>query len=781
MTRCLQRRLLLALACGLCADSASAESVRIDPSMRYQTMQGFGASLTESSATLINGKLNATQRATLMTNLFSPTTGIGLSFLRQPMGASDYATSVYSLDEVPAGQTDYNLTSFSVAREQATIVPLLQQAKALNPSLQLMATPWSAPAWMKTNGLAAGGKLIDNASVYNAYANYFVKYAQAYAAQGLPISYFSMQNEPWLETAYPSMKLEPAEAARLIKLVGPRLQAAGIDAKILAWDFNWENASAYLTPLLADASAAAYIDGIAFHGYSGDVSAQNTIRTQFPSKNIYFTELTATLGSNFGDDLMWDMKNLIVGATRNHAATVVRWNLALDQNGAPFYTGGSSLCRGMVTINSNTSAVTYNEEYYSIGHLSRFVKVGAQRVASDSDHSAAFVNPDGSTAVVQYNDATASTPVVLRWKGQQLKYTLPARSAATFTWVDPAVVQVWMTTANQSKLLARQADVSFGVTQWNVNRVGDWFNEANWTISVPNGVDDAAVLGPVNTAPRTVYADAPLTLGRLRFDSDVTYALAGAANLTLKSSVDPSRIEVLRGVHLLNLPTTIASPTTIDVATGAALTIADPVTVLAGQSLTQAGAGQVRFISRLTLQDGATMTLAESARTREPVAIDGLSLATSASLDIGIAPLVLRDAMPTNIQNLVDVGRIVSRSAGVIVLNADGIGLPLSVAARPGDVLVIAAIPGDVDLDGAVTALDLRLIQANLGTEAPGSNGWRLGDVTQDGRVDPADRALAAGNMGRSLLPEPATGVLFIAQSFLLGRRRQATAGSEMS
>jgi glucosylceramidase len=791
------------------AAAASAESIRITAANRYQTMEGFGASLTDSSAWLINTRMTPSQRSALMTSLFSPTTGAGLSFLRQPMGASDYTTANYTFNDLPAGQTDYALTRFSIAREQAKIIPLLQTAKALNPNLRLMGTPWSPPAWMKTTGQINGGHLIDSTAVYESYANYFVKYVQAYQAQGLDINYLSVQNEPWLETNYPSMGMDPPEAARLIKLLGPKLAAAGLNTKILGFDHNWDLAKWYVPALLNDPDAAAYVHGIAYHGYAGHVSAQNEIKTQFPTKSAFFTELTGVFSNNFASDMMWDMQNLIVGGTRNHASSIVRWNLALDQNGAPYLNGPTSFCRGLVTIDSNTGAVTYNQEFYSTAHLSRFVQVGAERIESDSEKSAAFANPDGSTALVTYNDAGSPQPVVLRWNGLQARYMLPAQSAATFLWGDAAsdpAVQVYLTTGDKSKLLARQADLTFATTQWVAPRMGNWFKEANWSIAVPNGIDDAAILGAGNTTPRTIYADQPLVLARLQFDSDMSYSLVGASHLTIRSSQTAAGIEVLRGHHTINLPLTIASNTSLTVAHGASLRIADPVTIAAGVVLSPSGAGHVIFDSTVTLMPSATLMLSgpasmrdlsivESASvsldhaSRSLVQLDHLGISHGGTLDIGSSALILANTTRPTLESWITDGRLVSRSlsaAGatghLLLLEKSAIDAATHLLDFPevtladGGLVALAVLMGDVDLDGTVSPADLNLITAHLHSTPSPATSWIHGDITFDGRVDETDLMIASTNLGLSIVPEPASIAIGLVGPLLcLTRRRRTT------
>ncbi|WP_204041614.1 RICIN domain-containing protein, partial [Acrocarpospora phusangensis] len=416
------------------ADSGNATTIDVSDANTYQTMDGFGASFTDSSAWLVWNRLSAGQRDQLMNNLFSRTSGIGLSMLRQPMGTSDFAVNGadYTYDD-----TCCDLGGFSIDHDRGYIIPVLRQAKGINPELKIMGTPWSPPAWMKTNNSLFGGSL--RADRHAVWADYMVRYTQAYAAEGLPIYALTLQNEPHHETSgYASMRMEPAEQAAVVKnQLGPKLAAAGTGSKIIVWDHNWDEPG-YPISVLNDADAKRYIAGSGLHCYAGDVSAQNTIHNAHPDKDIWFTECSGGgWATEFGGNLKWNLQNLIIGATRNWAKGVTLWNMALDQNSGPT-NGGCTNCRGVVTVDQNNGNVTYNVEYYVLGHASKFVRSGARRIDSSSYandlESVAFKNPDGSVALVTLNAGSGSKAFKVRWKGQSITYTLPAGAAATFTW-----------------------------------------------------------------------------------------------------------------------------------------------------------------------------------------------------------------------------------------------------------------------------------------------------------------------------------------------------------
>lgn len=414
--------------------AAQPTTIDVDEATRYQSMDGFGASLTDSSAWLLWNRMSASQRATLLNQLFSTTSGIGLSVLRQPMGGSDFSLSHYNYDN-----TCCDLNDFSISYELAYIVPLLKQIRAVNPELLLMGVPWSPPGWMKTSGSMIGGSLLTQH--YGNLASYFVRWVQAYQAQGLPIYAVLPQNEPQFSpTGYPGMLMSATQQAAFVKNnLGPALRGAGLNTKIIVFDHNWDIAS-YATTVLNDSAAKSYAAGSGFHCYGGTLTAQTTVHNAHPDRDIWHTECsdgTWIGGGSFAALFDRDMREMVIGVVRNWAKGTTKWNLALDQANGPF-NGGCTTCFGTVTINQGNGAVTFNAEYYALGHASKFVRRGAQRIASNSVtggiENVAFRNPDGGKVLVAYNAGTASATFKVRWGGQSFVYTLPGRAAATFTW-----------------------------------------------------------------------------------------------------------------------------------------------------------------------------------------------------------------------------------------------------------------------------------------------------------------------------------------------------------
>jgi glucosylceramidase len=415
----------------------SGAVIALDGAKLYQKMEGFGAAMTDSSAWLIMNSLDENQRQQLMRDLFTREgDGIGLSYLRLPMGASDFALQNYSYDDLPPGETDPDLIYFSIAHDAEYIIPSLQLALDLNPQLRFMGTPWSPPAWMKDSGTMNGGVLLPE--YYQAFADYHVKFVQAYEDANLPIDTVTPQNEPlWSTSTYPTAAMRPLDQQVFIRdYLGPAFREAELATRIVIFDHNWLF-SFYPIQVLSDAAAAEYVDGVAFHCYGGDVASQSTVHDAHPDKGIWFTECSGgSWAPDFGGNLSWNMHNLVIGNFRNWGSSLLLWNLALDENDGPI-NGGCDNCRGVVTIDQTSGVVTYNEEYYILGHVSKFVDPGAYRIESTAAGAAtpdqvAFLNADGSMVLVIQADA--ATTFTVTWNGQHFSYSLPSQGTVTFKW-----------------------------------------------------------------------------------------------------------------------------------------------------------------------------------------------------------------------------------------------------------------------------------------------------------------------------------------------------------
>lgn len=419
---------------------SAPNAIAVDPATRYQRMVGFGAAITDASAWLIRTRMKPAQRAALLRDLFSRSRGIGLSFTRLTVGASDFSRSHYSYDDMPKGETDPTLAHFSIQSARADVLPTVRAARAINPKLAVMVSPWSAPGWMKSSDSLIAGTLRPEA--YAPFAAYLRRTVQEFAAKIGPIDYLSIQNEPDFEPdSYPGMRLSAAQRARIIgDHVGPEFARAGLKTRILDWDHNWDHPEQPLA-VLADPVASRYVAGVAWHCYNGDVAAQSQVRDRYPEKDVFFTECSGGEWSRaWPDSWAWTVRTLVIGAPRNWARGVLLWNLALDQDFGP-HKGGCGNCRGVVTIDSRTGLVTRNPEYYALAHASRFVMPGARRIASDTHtdgiETVAYANPDGTRVLLAFNAGKATTAVKVLSEGRHFAYRLPASAAATFRWRGP--------------------------------------------------------------------------------------------------------------------------------------------------------------------------------------------------------------------------------------------------------------------------------------------------------------------------------------------------------
>lgn len=439
--------------------SKTPADVAIDLTRKYQTMAGFGAALTDSSAWLIQNKLSASQRAALLQELFGPSPGLNFNMLRITIGASDFSLQHSTLDDMPAGQIDPQLQHFNIVVDQRNVIPVLHDILAIRPGLRIIASPWSAPAWMKTSANVISGTLFEQ---YEAtYADYLVRFVDAFQRNGIPIFALTVQNEPAFEPlTYPGMNLPADARARIIgQYLGPALARRKPATVILGWDHNWDEPDQPLS-VLADPDARRYIAGIAWHCYRGNPSAQTTVHSAYPQKDVYLTECSGgDWPSAKNGELMLFARNIVMMSIKNWARGVVYWNLALDENHGP-HAGGCDECKGVVTIDSGTGAVSRNDEYYAFAHFSRFVLPGAVRVKSGNTnagvHEVAFQNlpdqsrDDGSVVLVAVNGNTQANRLSVEQGSLRFQYDLPASSVATFVW-SPAATSAPASAASAAK------------------------------------------------------------------------------------------------------------------------------------------------------------------------------------------------------------------------------------------------------------------------------------------------------------------------------------------
>jgi len=427
--------------------SPPAADITLDTSRTFQTITGFGAAMTDSSAWLLDHVLDDDQRFAFLQEMFGPPPGLNLDMTRVSIGASDFSLKQYTLDDMPAGQTDPSLAHFNITADLHDLIPVLRETMEINPQLHIIATPWSAPAWMKSIDALNGGTL--QRQYEGVYAQYLEKYVDAMQGQGIPIWALTVQNEPGFEpVTYPGMLLLADARARIIgQYLGPALADRDPRPLILDWDHNWDAPEQPLA-VLANADARRYVAGVAWHCYSGDVSAQNRVHHAYPDKDTYLTECSGgDWPSAKGGELLLFARDILLMSLRDWARGAVYWNIALDEKHGP-HSGGCSDCKGMVTIDSKTGAIHRNDEYYAFAHYSRFVLPGAVRVWSGDTakgtHSVAFRNAgDGSIVLVVTNDKRQPSLVSVTQDQLHFECTMPPESVATFTWNPGLATHSW--------------------------------------------------------------------------------------------------------------------------------------------------------------------------------------------------------------------------------------------------------------------------------------------------------------------------------------------------
>ena len=412
--------------------SNSNTNIDVDTTQLFQTIDGFGYTLTGGSAYVIN-QLNATDKANLLKELFgNDTNSIGISYLRISIGASDLNASVFSYDDMPAGQTDINLANFSLSPDETDLIPLLKEILLINPDIKILGAPWSPPVWMKDNNSSVGGSL--QTQYYDVYAKYFVKYIQQMKAAGITIDAITPQNEPLNPGNNPSLLMTAAEQTDFIKNnLGPAFQSASISAKIITYDHNCDRPD-YPLAVLNDAAANVFVNGSAFHLYAGDISTLTLVHNSYPDKAVYFTEQWTGANESFETNLRWHLKNVVIGSMRNWSRVALEWNLASDPSYNPHTPGGCTECKGALTIGTS---ITRNVGYYIIAHASKFVPAGSVRIGSNitgSLQNVAFKTPSGKKVLIVENDGTTDATFNIRFKNKWTTTTLPAGATGTYTW-----------------------------------------------------------------------------------------------------------------------------------------------------------------------------------------------------------------------------------------------------------------------------------------------------------------------------------------------------------
>jgi glucosylceramidase len=410
-------------------------TIEIDDQKTFQTIDGFGFALTGGSAQHL-AHMDAAKRAALLKELFAVGgESIGISYLRISIGSSDLNDHVFSYDDMAAGETDPTLAKFSLAPDRAELIPILKEILAINPEIQILGSPWSAPAWMKINNDAKGGKL--KTDYYGAYANYFVKYIQGMKSEGINIDAITIQNEPLNDKNTPSMLMQAYEEALFIRdYLGPAFKAAGIRTKIILYDHNCD-VPEYAISILNDPLANPYVDGSGFHLYGGEIEAMSAVHSAFPQKNLYFTEFMAVEPTESARiSIAKPVLGTFIGALRNWSRNVLLWNLAANSKFEPHTdNGGCGICQGAVTIDGNE--VTRNLAYYAMAHFSKFVRPGSVRIASSSLPTlpnVAFKTPSGKNVLIVANDGKSPEIFHVQYHGKSFTASLKGGAVGTYVW-----------------------------------------------------------------------------------------------------------------------------------------------------------------------------------------------------------------------------------------------------------------------------------------------------------------------------------------------------------
>lgn len=435
-------------------------SIIVDESLQYQDIDGFGFAITGGTAELLM-KMTPSARAKTLREVFaSDETNIGVSYLRISIGASDLNSFVFSYDDLKENETDNDLKKFSLSQDLKDVVPVLKEIIAINPEIKILGSPWSAPAWMKTNNNIRGGAL--KKECYDVYSRYFVKYLQAMKSQGITIDAVTVQNEPLNSKNTPSMQWFWNEQADFIKNnLGPAFEKAGLKTKIILYDHNIDRAD-YPLSMLNDPDVAKYADGTGFHNYGGDIVSMSIVHNARPDKNLYFTEQMVvenpgTKTINITDQVL----RLIINTTRNWSRNVILWNLAADPKNDPHTdNGGCSMCQGAITIDGDI--IGRNIAYYTIAHASKFVTPGSVRIGStftgdktvslteDEERpgikrvtvientqvlpNVTFRRPDGKIVMIVANNTFSANAFTVKFRGETASFRLVPGAVGTYIW-----------------------------------------------------------------------------------------------------------------------------------------------------------------------------------------------------------------------------------------------------------------------------------------------------------------------------------------------------------
>jgi glucosylceramidase len=415
------------------AINSSSITVEVNEQKTLQSMEGFGFALTGGSAGLIDA-LPTEKKSALLKELFGAgPDNLGISYIRISMGASDLDATVFSYCDLPKGETDPPLTKFNLSQDTLHLIPMIQAALKINSKLKIMASPWSPPVWMKSNGFSMGGHLLKQ--YYDSYALYFVKYIKAMRAKGITIHSLTMQNEPEHGGNNPSLLMDAEEQKVFLRdYLGPLLAKEQIKTEVLLYDHNADHPN-YPISILDDPKAKVYAAGSAFHLYLGNESALSKVHEAHPDKKLYFTEQWTGAKGSFDGDLFWHTEHIVIGTINHWSSAVIEWNLAANAQYEPHTPGGCTECKGALTIQGED--ISRNVSYYIIGHASKFITAGSKRIESSASNdlikTSSFLRPDGKKVTLLLNTGNSNN-IKLTNKQQSYSVTLPAGSVSTIVW-----------------------------------------------------------------------------------------------------------------------------------------------------------------------------------------------------------------------------------------------------------------------------------------------------------------------------------------------------------
>ena len=440
--------------------TSRGSAIVIDRTLQMQSMDGFGFALTGGSAELLV-KMNPEARAKILKQIFAQgETNLGVSYLRVSIGASDLNSFVFSYDDLAPGENDPELKKFDLGQDRKDVIPVLKEILGISPEIKILGSPWSAPAWMKTNNNVRGGALKEEC--YPVYAAYLVKYVQEMKKEGIVIDALTIQNEPLNSKNTPSMQWTLNQQAVFLRdHLYPAFTKAALTTKVILFDHNIDRPD-YPLALLSDPVISQFADGSGFHHYGGDMGAMSKVHLARPDKNIYFTEqmITEKPGSP-AINIAASVKRMIVDTTRNWSRNVILWNLAADPNNGPHTNnGGCPMCQGAITIDKD--AVSLNIAYYTIAHASKFVRPGSVRIGStnrgdqtvslteDEERpglkrmavientqvlpNVAFRTPEGKIVLIVVNDTQSVSSFVVQDQGQSATVKLNPGAVGTYVW-----------------------------------------------------------------------------------------------------------------------------------------------------------------------------------------------------------------------------------------------------------------------------------------------------------------------------------------------------------